>query len=169
MPAALTAFLPAPADIPPEVNIDTIVADLADDGVSAPAGDVSGLEAVVDRAREDGIKLSVVVLKDNPGRDSQLRDIATEVGKHEGGTVLVLSPNWVGTYSDALSRVSVEDAQDKAYTGNAVDSANQFLDEIGRPEAPYGLITVGLVVVVGGAAAATWFVRARRGERDRQS
>ncbi|MFC9790726.1 DUF6676 family protein [Rhodococcus sp. NPDC127528] len=169
MPAAFIAFRPAHADIPPEVNIDTVVADLSDDGVSAPAADVPGLVAVVDRAREDGIKLSVVVLKDNPGRDSQLRDVATEVGKHEGGTVLVLSPNWVGTYSDALSRVSVEDAQDKAYTGNAVDSANQFLDEIVRPEAPYGLITVGLVVIVGGAAAATWFVRSRRTESNRES
>ncbi|MGW0042093.1 Rv1476 family membrane protein [Rhodococcus sp. NPDC003348] len=163
MPAAHTiAFLPAPADIPPGVDIDTVLADLADDGVSAPSGDVAGLQAVVARAQEHGLNLRVVVLAENPGRDSQLRDIATEVGVHDGGTVLVLSPSWVGTYSDSLPRVSVEDAQDRAYTGNAVDSANQFLDTVIQPDAPYGLITIALVLVVGGGAAATWMLRTRR-------
>ncbi len=163
MPAAHSiAFHPAPADVPPSVDLDTVLADLADDGVSAPAEDVAGLQAVVARARDEGIELRIVVLDRNPARDSQLRDIATEVGLQDGGTVLALSPNWVGTYSDALPRVAVEDAQDYAYTGNAVDSANQFLDAVVEPEAPYGLITAGLVAVVGAAAAATWVLRARR-------
>ncbi|GAA4487665.1 hypothetical protein GCM10023094_46400 [Rhodococcus olei] len=168
MPAAHSiVFHPAPADIPPSVDIDTVLADLADDGVSAPADDVAALQAVVARANDEGVDLRIVVLAENPARDSQLRDIATEVGVHDGGTVLVLSPNWVGTYSDSLSRVTVEDAQDRAYTGNAVDSANQFLDAVVEPEAPYGLITAGLVVVVGGAAAVTWAVRSRRLDRRR--
>lgn len=168
MPAAHSiVFHPAPADIPPSVDIDTVLADLADDGVAAPADDVAALQVVVARANDEGVDLRIVVLAENPARDSQLRDIATEVGVHDGGTVLVLSPNWVGTYSDSLSRVTVEDAQDRAYTGNAVDSANQFLDAVVEPEAPYGLITAGLVVVVGGAAAATWAVRSRRLDRRR--
>lgn len=156
------AFLPAPTDIPTGIDIDTILADLADDGVSAPADDVAGLQEVVARAEENGFSLRIVVLDENPGRDSQLRDIATDVGEHDGGTVLVLSPSWVGTYSDALPRVTVEDAQDRAYTGNAVDSANQFVDAVIRPDAPYGLITVGLLLVVGAGAALTWRLRTRR-------
>ncbi|MFC4604628.1 DUF6676 family protein [Rhodococcus kronopolitis] len=163
MPAAHTfAFLPAPADIPPDVNIDTVVADVADDGVSAPSADVPGLQAVVARAKEQGLDLKVVVLAQNPWRDEQLRDIASAVGREDGGTVLVLSPSWVGSYSDTLSRVTVEDAQDHAYTGNAVQSASNFADEILGPGEPYGLITAGLLVLVGGAVAATWVVRSRR-------
>lgn len=163
MPAAHSiAFHPAPADLPPSVDLDTVLADVADDGVSAPAADVTGLQAVVARARDEGIELRIVVLAENPPLDSQLRDVATEVGLRDGGTVLALSPNWVGTYSDALPRVTVEDAQDHAYTGNAVDSANQFLDAVVAPEVPYGLITGALVVVVGAAAAATWVLRTRR-------
>ncbi|MFD1813824.1 DUF6676 family protein [Rhodococcus gannanensis] len=163
MPVSHTiAFLPAPADIPAGVDIDTVVADVQDDGVSAPADDVAGLQAVVARAETEGITLRIVVLEENPGRDSQLRDIATDVGTQEGGTVLVLSPSWVGTYSDSLPRVAVEDAQDHAYTGDAVDSANQFLDAVIEPDAPYGLITAGIVLVVGAAAAVVWSLRSRR-------
>lgn len=163
MPAALTfAFLPAHADIPPDVSIDAILADLRDDGVSAPASDVDGLKSIVARAEGDGIELSIVVLAENPARDSQLRDIATDVGQQEGGTVLVLSPSWVGTYTDTLSRATVEDAQDGAYTGQAVDSAENFLDRIAQPEPPYGLITAALVLIVGGVAAASYFLRSRR-------
>lgn len=167
MPAALTfAFLPALADIPPEVDIDTVVADLADDGVSAPSADVPGLQAVVDRAQEHGLNVKIVVLERNPGRDEQLRDIATAVGKDEDGTVLVLSPSWVGSYTNTLPRVAVEDAQDKAYTGNAVQSASNYVDELIAPGEPYGLMTVGVLVLAGGAAAATWVLRRRRTDRE---
>lgn len=163
MPAALTsAFRPVLADVPPDIGIDAILVDVGDDRVSAPASDVDGLRSVVDRAERDGIQLSVVALAENPARDSQLRDIATEVGHQEGGTVLVLSPSWVGTYSDTLSRVTVEDAQDKAYTGNAVASADNFLGAITQPDPPYGLITAALVVLVGGVAAVGFWVRSRR-------
>ncbi|EME17679.1 Rv1476 family membrane protein [Rhodococcus triatomae] len=163
MPVSHTiAFLPAPADIPTGVDVDTIVADVRDDGVSAPAADVAGLQAVVTRAESEGLTLRIVVLEQNPARDSQLRDIATDVGEQEGGTVLVLSPNWVGTYSDSLPRVAVEDAQDRAYTGKAVDSANQFLDAVIEPDAPYGLITVGVVLLVGAGTAVAWRRRSRR-------
>ncbi|MET4613036.1 hypothetical protein ABIC28_004036 [Rhodococcus sp. PvR044] len=163
MPAALTSvFRPVLADVPPDIGIDAILADVQDDGVSAPASDVDGLRSVVVRAEQDGVELSVVVLAANPVRDSQLRDIATEVGKQEGGTVLVLSPSWVGTYSDTLSRVTVEDAQDKAYTGNAVASADNFLGAITRPDPPYGLITAALVLLVGGVAAVSLWARSRR-------
>lgn len=163
MPAAHTiAFLPAPADLPPGLDVDTILADLADDGVSAPATEVPALQELVARAHDGGLDLRVVVLAENPVRDSQLRDVATEVGVHDGGTVLVLSPNWVGTWSDSLPRSTVEDAQDYAYTGNAVDSANQFLDAALRPDPPYTLITIVLLAVVACGAAATWMLRARR-------
>ena len=69
---------------------------------------------VVTDAREHGIPLSIVVVQGNPGRDSDLRDLATEVGKKEHGTVVVLSDSWVGTYSDHFSRARLEWAEDNA-------------------------------------------------------
>lgn len=86
--------LPLSTDLPEDIDVSDVVADVSDDGVSAPSDEASELAAVVDRAAEHGIKLSIVVLDEDPGRDSQLRDLATEVGTEEGGTVLVLSPSW---------------------------------------------------------------------------
>src|SRR5574340_780067 len=98
MPAPIPAVLvPLATDVPPDVSVDKVL-------------------AVVARAQHRGIDLSIVVLDKNPNMDSQLRDLATEVGAHEGGTVLVLSPNWVGTFSDSISRVRLESAQDRTYT-----------------------------------------------------
>ncbi|QKT11475.1 Rv1476 family membrane protein [Rhodococcus sp. W8901] len=157
------ALLPLVATIPDGVSVDSVLADLADDGVSAPASDVEGLRDVVIRAEEHGIKLSVVVVDKEPGRSEQLRDLATEVGQTEGGTVLVLGPSAPGTYSDTVSRVVLEGAQDRTYTGNPVESANNFVDEITEPGTPWGLVTALLVLVVVLVGGVSYFAKSCRG------
>ncbi|CAM3075544.1 DUF6676 domain-containing protein [Prescottella defluvii] len=157
------ALLPHATTIPDGVSIDSVLADLADDGVSAPASDVDGLRDVVIRAEDHGIKLSVVVVDKDPARAEYLRDLASEVGQSEGGTVLVLSPSSPGTYSDTVSRVVLEGAQDHTYTGNAVQSANNFVDEITDSGTPWALITALLVLVVVLVGGASYVAKVRRG------
>ncbi|WP_072688724.1 Rv1476 family membrane protein [Rhodococcus marinonascens] len=154
--------LPLATDLPEGVDLSDVITDVSHDGVSAPAGEVGDLTAVVDRASEHSIKLSIVVLDRDPGRDSQLRDLATEVGAEEGGTVLVLSPSWVGTYSDSISRVLLESGQDHTYTGNAVVAANNFVDDVVEPGLPWTLFTAILIAIVVIASAATFFAKSRR-------
>lgn len=164
MPAPIApARLPFVAKVPDNVSVDAVLADLSDDGVSAPAADVDGLRDVVARAHEHGIDLSVVVLEQDPPRAEQLRDLATEVGQVEGGTVLVLGPSAPGTYSDTLSRVVLEGAQDRTYTGNAVESANNFLDDVTGPHVSWGLITALLVLVVALVGGVSYVAKVRRG------
>ncbi|RVW04126.1 Rv1476 family membrane protein [Rhodococcus xishaensis] len=157
------ARLPLAATIPDDVSVDAVLADLAADRVSAPAADIAGLRDVVVRAQEHGIDLSVVVLDRDPARPEQLRDLATEVGMVEGGTVLVLSPSAPGTYSDSISRVVLEGAQDHTYTGNPVQSANNFLDDITEPHLSWGLITALLVLVVVLVGGVSYVAKVRRG------
>ncbi|MDV7351826.1 DUF6676 family protein [Rhodococcus oxybenzonivorans] len=154
--------LPLSADLPEDLDVADVVTDVSDDGVSAPADEVSDLVAVVDRAADHGIELSIVVLDADPERVSQLRDLATEVGQEEGGTVLVLSPSWVGTYSDSISRVLLESGQDRTYTSDSVVAADQFVDEIVAPGPPWALMTALIMAVVAVAATATFYAKSRR-------
>lgn len=157
------ARLPFVAAVPDDVSVDEVLADLADDGVSAPDADVEGLRDAVARAQEHGIDLKIVVVDSDPGRPEPLRDLATEIGSTEGGTVLVLSPGSPGTYSDTISRVVLEGAQDRTYTGSAVESANNFVDDITGSHVSWGLVTAVLVLVVALVAGASYVAKARRG------
>ncbi|MBY6351255.1 Rv1476 family membrane protein [Rhodococcoides corynebacterioides] len=153
---------PAAAEIPPFVDVPSTLADVTADGVSAPAELVPGLEAVVARAQDEGITLNIVVL-DEPARlDSYLRDLATEVGAADGGTVLVLGPGQVGTFSDSIDRVTLEAGQDSAYTSDPVLSANQFLDVVVAPGPSWTGLTLALVAVVALVLGATGWANARR-------
>lgn len=153
---------PMAADLPPKVDLPEILEDVADDSVSAPNEQVDELVDVVDRAQDHGIELSIVVLPKDPDRDSQLRDLATEVGANEGGTVLVLSPSWVGTFSDSISRVQLESGQDRTYTSDSVDAADNFVDELIEPGPPWALMTVILILIVVAVAAISLFAKLRR-------
>ncbi|QNG18861.1 hypothetical protein G4H71_21200 [Rhodococcus triatomae] len=159
------AALPRAVELPSGVEVSEILADVAADGVAAPDAVVDELLAVVDRAAGHGIDLSIVVLEENPTRDSELRDLATDVGAEEGGTVLVLSPNWVGSYSDSISRVQLESGQDRTYTGgDAVVAADNFVDDLLEPGPPWTLLTVLVLGVVALATAALIRAKLRRGD-----
>jgi hypothetical protein len=159
-----TIFVPAAADLPPNTDLDSIVAELSGDHVAAPAADEDKLVAIVNEARNEGIQLSIVVIPKNPHYDSQLRDLATEVAKTEHGTVLVLSPDWVGTYSDTISRVRLESAEDagKWTGGNSSVAAQKFVDGVTQPGLPWTAITCVVVAATASAVAGLYFVKARR-------
>lgn len=154
---------PAAAEIPPFVDVPSTLADVTADGVAAPSELVPGLEAVVARARDEGVDLHIVVL-DQPARlDSHLRDLATEVGAADGGTVLVLGPGQVGSFSDSIDRVTLEAGQDSAYTADPVVSADQFLDVVTAPGPSWTGLTLALVAVVALVLGGTWWANVRRG------
>ncbi|BBZ44600.1 Rv1476 family membrane protein [Mycobacterium parmense] len=154
-----------PAYIPVDVDMAAVKAQVAADSVSAPPAAVPGLLAVVNQARADGINLKVVLLDHNPPNDTPLRDISTVVGAdYHDATVLTLSPSYVGSYSTQFPRVTLEAGEDIAKTGNAVQSAQNFLHELEAPEFPWTGLTICLLVGVLAAAVGTRLlqVRARR-------
>lgn len=142
--------------------MDAVQADVVADGVSAPAADVEGLQRVVSDARQQGIDLKIVVLPDNPGIDTPLRDIATEVGHaNPGSTVLAISPSFAGTYSPSIDRVTLEAGQDVAKTGNPVQSAQNFVDQLSTPDFDWTVLTIALTVGVAAAAVLTRWLQVR--------
>ena len=157
-----------PTYIPPGVNLNEVNAAVGDGGVSAPANDVPGLRQVVADAHQKHIELKIVVIDKDPPIDTPLRDIATEVGHaYPGSTVLVLSPNWAGTYSTAYDRVTLEAGQDVAKTGDPVQSSKNFVGGLMTPEFPWTAMTIVLTIGVAAAVVATRALQvwARRADR----
>jgi hypothetical protein len=141
--------------------MDKVQAEVAADGVAAPAADVRGLQEIVRSAADRGTDLKVVVLAQSPPIDTPLRDIATEVGQaNPGSTVLVLSPGWAGSYSTSYDRVLLEAGQDVAKLApNPVQGTQNFVDQLHTPIFPWTAFTVFLLIGVAGAAFATRFLR----------
>lgn len=152
---------------PVEQCLAAVKADVASDGVAAPAADVAGLQKVVADAQARGIDLKVVVMQNSPPIDTPLRDVATEIGQDDpGATVLVLSPGWAGTYSTNYDRVILEAGQDVAKTApNPVVGTQAFVDQLETPDFPWMGFTVALVIGVAAAAVLTRVLqlRTRRG------
>ncbi|MCU1646652.1 MAG: hypothetical protein JWN03_6927 [Nocardia sp.] len=147
------------AELPPNTDLNAILVDLDDNHVAAPTGrSQDGLAAIAAEARDHGIDLNIVVVQGNPGMEANLRDLATEVGKTEHGTVVVFSDDWVGTYSDTFTRARLEWAEDKSkYRGSdhTEEAARTFMDRLEQPEAvSWTLITLiavlALIAVIGG-------------------
>jgi hypothetical protein len=133
--------------------------------LSAPPTVTPALLQVINQAHDDGIDLKIVVLDHNPPNDTPLRDIATVVGsQHPDATVLVLSPNYVGSYSTHFPRATLEIGEDNAKTGNPVVSADNFLHQLNTPQFPWTVFTIVLLIGVVAAAIGTRFLqlRARR-------
>lgn len=154
-----------PSYIPPDVDINQVIADVGDDGVSVPQADANAvpeLRQVVADAQEQGIDLKIVVIATNPPIDTPLRDIATEVGEHyPGSTVLAMSPTWAGTYSPNFDRVTLEAGQDLAKNGDPVQSSKNFVGELTTPHFPWTAFSIGLTVLVLAAVVATRFLQVR--------
>jgi hypothetical protein len=127
---------------------------------------------LINQAHEHGIDLKIVVLDHNPPNDTPLRDIATVVGsQHPDATVLVLSPNFVGTYSTHFPRATLEIGEDNAKTGNTVVSAQNFLHQLETPQFPWSGFTIVVLIGVLAAVIGTRFMqlRARRSATSQES
>ena len=153
---------------PVDQCLAAVKADVASDGVAAPAADAAALQKVVATAAQRGVDLKVVVMDTSPPIDTPLRDMATEVGHaNPGATVLVLSPGWAGTYSTTYDRVTLEAGQDVAKTApNPVVGTQAFVDQLQTPDFPWFGLTFALVIGVAAAAVLTRVlqVRARRSQ-----
>ncbi|MGB9250460.1 MAG: DUF6676 family protein [Mycobacterium sp.] len=140
--------------------------------ISAPQAVTPALLDLVNQAHGHGIDLKIVVLDHNPPNDTPLRDIATVVGsQHPDATVLVLSPNFVGTYSTHFPRATLEIGEDNAKTGNTVVSAQNFLHQLETPQFPWTGFTIVVMIGVLAAVIGTRFMqlRARRSATSQES
>jgi hypothetical protein len=148
---------------PPDVCMNLVLADVREDGVSAPPGPKNAdLVEVVADAKQKGIDLKIVVLDQSPPIDTPLRDVATQVGKaYPGSTVLVISPGWAGTYSPVYDRVTLEAGQDVAKTGDPVQSSKNFVSELTTQHFPWTPFSILLVLAVTAAVIATHVLQVR--------
>ncbi|WP_024805252.1 DUF6676 family protein [Nocardia sp. BMG51109] len=165
-----SVLTPEAAALPPDTDLDVILADLADNHVATPKGqkDKEGaLAAIVDDARDHGIPLTVVVVQGNKGREEDMRDLATTVGKQEHGTVAVFSDDMVGTYSDAIPRARLEWAEDPAKgqkVGHSDTAARIFVDRLEAPQqVSPTVVTAALLVLALLVIGGLYWVKARRG------
>jgi hypothetical protein len=154
-----------PSYIPPDVDMNQVLADVGDDGVSVPPADakaVPELRQVIADAHQHGIDLKIVAIASNPPIDTPLRDIATEVGQaYPGSTVLAMSSTWAGTYSEEFDRATLEAGQDIAKNGDPVQSSKNFVSELTTPHFPWTTFSVVLIVLVLAAAVAARSLQVR--------
>lgn len=157
IPVEVCSAVGLPVTTPLDACMGKVKADVAAGAVAAPAADAAGLQKVVADAAGRGVDLKVVVLEKSPPIDTPLRDIATEIGRsYPHSTVLVLSPGWAGSYSATYDRALLEAGQDVAKLApNPVQGAQNFVDQLQTPIFPWTALTIGLVVAVAGAVAAT--------------
>jgi hypothetical protein len=165
IPGEICGTIGADPATPPEQCLAIVEQQVTADNISAPATVTPALLQVINQAHAESIDLKIVVLDHNPPIDTTLRDIATRVGQqHPDATVLVLSPNFVGTYSTHFPRATLEIGEDNAKTGNPVVSAQNFLHQLNTPQFPWTVFTIVLLIVVFAAAVGTRVMqlRARR-------
>ncbi|WP_280267174.1 DUF6676 family protein [Nocardia wallacei] len=165
-----SVLTPKAAALPSNVDVNAILEDLSDNHVATPKGQKQkegALAAIVDDAREHGIELSIVVVQGNDGRESDMRDLATAVGKTEHGTVAVFSDDMVGTYSDSIPRARLEWAEDPAKgqkVGHSDTAAQIFVDRLESPQqvsptVATSVFVAGVLLLIGGL----YWIKARRG------
>lgn len=150
---------------PPDDCLGAVGQQVDAASISAPQAVTPALQEVLGQARDHGIDLKIVVLDHNPANDTPLRDIATVIGSHHpDATVLVLSPNFVGSYSTHFPRSTLEIGEDHAKTGNTVLSAQNFLHQLETPQFPWTPFTIMVLIGVLAAVVGTRFLqlRARR-------
>jgi hypothetical protein len=165
IPGEICGTVGADPSTPPDQCLAIVQQQVNAENLSAPPAVTAGLLQVINQARDHGIDLKIVVLDHNPPNDTPLRDIATVVGaQHRDATVLVLSPNFVGSYSMQFPRATLEIGEDNAKTGNPVVSAQNFLHQLNTPQFPWTAFTIVLLIAVLAAVVGTRImqVRARR-------
>jgi hypothetical protein len=156
----------------PDECLAVVQQQVSSGNISAPQAVTPALLDLVNQAHEHGIDLKIVVLDHNPPNDTPLRDIATVVGaQHPDATVLVLSPNFVGSYSTHFPRATLEIGEDNGKTGNTVVSAQNFLHQLETPQFPWTGFTIVVLIGVLAAVVGTRFMqlRARRSATSQES
>lgn len=146
-------------EVPFWVDYPAMVADLADDGVSAPEPFVEGLRTVVSEAEDRGLDLKVVYTEAPAAVYTDARDLATMLNRELEGTILVRTPAFVGSSSDSIPRHQLEAGQDDAWEEyEPVASAAVFAHKVTAPAQPWGtysaiILVLAVVAVVAFAVA----------------
>ena len=172
IPGEICGTIGADPATKPDQCLAIVQEQVTAENISAPSAVTPALLQVINQAHDDGIDLKIVVLDRNPPNDTPLRDIATVVGsQHPDATVLVLSPNYVGSYSTHFPRATLEIGEDNAKTGNPVVSAQSFLHQLDTPQFPWTAFTIALLIGVLAAVIGTRFMqlRARRSATPHES
>jgi hypothetical protein len=162
IPGEICGTIGADPATTPENCLAIVQDQVSATNISAPAAVTPALLQVINQAHNDGIDLKIVVLDRNPLNDTPLRDIATRVGaQHTDATVLVLSPNFVGSYSTHFPRATLEIGEDNAKTGNPVVSAQNFVHQLNTPQFPWTAFTIVVLIGVLAAVVGTRIVQLR--------
>ena len=162
IPGEICGTIGADPATPPEQCLAIVQDQVTAHNISAPAAVTPALLEVINQAHNEGIDLKIVVLDHNPLNDTPLRDIATRVGaQHTDATVLVLSPNFVGSYSTHFPRATLEIGEDNAKTSNPVVSAQNFLHQLNTPQFPWTAFTIVLLIGVLAAVVGTRIMQLR--------
>ena len=155
---------------------DEVVDDVADTGVFVEPGlsvDRDSIDASVVRARNGGLRFSVVLLDENPagGAVAFADAVLDRIGS---GTVLVLSETGEGMASDEVDRSTIEAALDRGFEAGGGDAGYvdtvvaSLLGESGSPDGDDsgGGVVFLLVIVVVVVVGLWWFFRRQRGRDD---
>ena len=162
IPGEICGTIGADPATKPDQCLAIVQEQVTAENISAPSAVTPALLQVINQAHDDGIDLKIVVLDRNPPNDTPLRDIATVVGsQHPDATVLVLSPNYVGSYSTHFPRATLEIGEDNAKTGNPVVSAQNFLHQLNTPQFPWTAFTIVLLIGVLAAVIGTRVMQLR--------
>ena len=152
-------------EVPFWLDYGAVVADLADDGVSAPEPFVEGLRTVVADAEDRGLDLKVVYTEAPAAVYTDARDLATILGRELEGTVLVRTPAFVGSFSDSIPRHQLEAGQDDAWEEfDPVASAAVFSHKVTAPAQPWGTYSA-IILVLAVVAVVAFAVALRRSLR----
>ncbi|HYN72673.1 MAG TPA: DUF6676 family protein, partial [Nakamurella sp.] len=151
------------------VDIDAAVADLGADHVTVigESGAETGLAEAVSESRADGLGLSVVSVAGSL-TTQQAMDIAGAVQVRSGGTVLVLSPDAIGSRSTTVSTAADEDARSAA--ADAADppaAVRAYTDVATDKPFPWSIVLIGAIILLIAAGIVGRFrVRHRRKPQD---
>jgi len=152
-------------------TVSDVVAQL-DDGVYVDSGlpaDEADISEAVNRARNGGIGLYVVLLEDDPPSgatafaDSALNRLGT-------GTVLVLSASSEGMASDEIDQSQIEAALDRGFEAGGGDEryVNAVVDSLTGVSSGGGSGFLWLIIIVGGLVLLVWWVVRRSNKQSTQ-
>ncbi len=132
------------------VDVDAAVAALGDDHVAVLGGSGSetDLADAVAEARTDGLGLSVVSVASSL-TGQQAMEIAGAVQVQTGGTVLVVSPDAIGSRSTTVSNSADEAARTAA--AEAADppaAVRAYTDVATEKPFPWSIVLIGAIILV---------------------
>lgn len=130
-------------------DYEKVDADLSHGSVSAPAELVAPLEGITSDAASKGLDLKIVFTDQEVPLAAWVRDMAIRLSQEHEGTIVVFTPEAIGTQSDTLSRAVLESAQDDAYREESpVQAAAVFESKVTQPGPSWALWASSIVLVL---------------------